>query len=212
MWCVLIPRCSLSTFQISDVNWAPLSDVRCNGTPNLAIQFNNKALAHVSVKVSVMGIASGHLVKRSTIVKRYRNPCDSGSGPTMSTFMCSKRDRGTSKISCGALTWVWILAVWQLTHCLAINPTSLRMLCQTNLDVTNFCDDRTDGCDKLWIASKTRLQKERGTNGRGWPRLTSHKRVSPVGLKGTSTRRRLVSVVRRAVTSGSTRCAEAISE
>ena len=83
----------MSAFHISDVNWAPLSDVMCNGTPNLAMQLNSKALAHVSVPVSVMGIASGHLVSRSTIVKWYRNPCDSGSGPTMSTFMCSKREK-----------------------------------------------------------------------------------------------------------------------
>lgn len=54
-----------------DVNWEPLSVVRSKGIPKRAIQWKTKALAHVSVSVLFSGIASGHLVKRSTIVRRW---------------------------------------------------------------------------------------------------------------------------------------------
>ena len=55
-----------------DSNCAPRSVVTDFGAPNLAIQLRRKALTIVSAVVSVKGIASGHLVKRSMQVRgRY---------------------------------------------------------------------------------------------------------------------------------------------
>jgi len=51
-------------------------------------QNEKSSLAHatVSAVVSITGIASGHLVKRSTQMGKYVNPCDGGSGLTMSMW------------------------------------------------------------------------------------------------------------------------------
>ncbi len=68
-----------------EVNWGPLSEVTCNCKPKRATQLYKSALAQVSASVVFSGIASGHLVNRSTIIKRYVNPCDGGSGPAKST-------------------------------------------------------------------------------------------------------------------------------
>lgn len=54
-----------------NVNWEPLSEVRSKGMPKRAIQLKTKALAHVLVSVSFSGIASGHLVKLSIMVRRW---------------------------------------------------------------------------------------------------------------------------------------------
>ena len=67
-----------------EVNWEPLSEVKSNGMPNQAIQWKTTALAHVSVSVFFSGIASGHLVNWSTMVRRWVQPGDGGSGPTRS--------------------------------------------------------------------------------------------------------------------------------
>ena len=55
----------------------------------------------------------------------------------------------------------WIFAIWHSTRCLARKPTSLRTLCLTNFDVTNFCDDLTDRYDKLSIISKMSSERKR---------------------------------------------------
>ena len=52
------------------MNWAPLSEVRVDGTPNLDIHESMKTLAQESAEVEDMGMASGHLVVLSMIVKR----------------------------------------------------------------------------------------------------------------------------------------------
>ena len=52
------------------MNWAPLSEVRVDGTPNLEIHESMKTLAQESAEVEDMGMASGHLVVLSMIVKR----------------------------------------------------------------------------------------------------------------------------------------------
>ena len=54
----------------ADVNWAPLSEVIILGTPKREIQLYIKAETSVGVEMSGTGMASGHRVKRSTIVKR----------------------------------------------------------------------------------------------------------------------------------------------
>ena len=53
-----------------EVNWVPRSEVIKRGRPNLDTQLKRKARQMVTVEVSAMGIASGHLEKRSTMVRR----------------------------------------------------------------------------------------------------------------------------------------------
>ena len=77
-----------------EVNWVPRSEVIRRGRPNLDTQLKRKARQMVMVEVSAMGIASGHLEKRSTIVRRWEKPLEGGSGPTRSRWMCSKRAAG----------------------------------------------------------------------------------------------------------------------
>ena len=52
------------------MNTDPLSDVIESGRPNLAIQASMRAETQESVEASDIGTASGHLVERSTMVKR----------------------------------------------------------------------------------------------------------------------------------------------
>ncbi len=59
-----------------------------SGTPKLATHPEIKDLRTVSVDVSGSGIATGHLVNRSMIVKMCVCPLDAGSGPTRSMWMC----------------------------------------------------------------------------------------------------------------------------
>jgi hypothetical protein len=89
--CKSVPSKLLMHDHNSDTNCGPLSEVMCNGTPNLATQFWMYALAIVYVSVSRMGTASSQRVKRSAAVRRYELPCDSGRGPTKSMWTCSKR-------------------------------------------------------------------------------------------------------------------------
>ena len=69
----------------------PLSDVMWSGRPKRAIQAFRRADAQVDVVVFSIGTASGHLVERSMIVKRYWWLSEGGSGPTMSTCMWANR-------------------------------------------------------------------------------------------------------------------------
>ena len=54
-----------------DMNCESLSEVMSNGIPKRELQWNINARAHISVSVTFSGIASGHLVNRSTIVSRW---------------------------------------------------------------------------------------------------------------------------------------------
>ena len=67
----------------ADSNCAPLSVVITEGIPNREIQPIRNACATVSAVLSLTGMASGHLVNRSTHVSKYRQPCDEGRGPTV---------------------------------------------------------------------------------------------------------------------------------
>ena len=69
---VSMPSCWESPVHRFDVNGVPLSDVIPSGMPNLAIQWFRSASTQFSVFAVLMGTASGHLVDRSMIVKRYR--------------------------------------------------------------------------------------------------------------------------------------------
>jgi hypothetical protein len=52
------------------VNWAPLSEVRAAGTPNLETQAAMKASAQSTADIVLTGTASTHRVDLSTNVKR----------------------------------------------------------------------------------------------------------------------------------------------
>ena len=73
------------------------------GTPYGVIQPSKNALATDSALMLVSGMASGHLVKRSTHVRRYITPCDGRRGPTRSTWMISKRASGVGKDAIAAV-------------------------------------------------------------------------------------------------------------
>ena len=136
--CKSVPSNLLMHDHNSDTNCGPLSEVMCNGTPNLATQFWMYALAIVYVSVSRMGTASSQRVKRSAAVRRYKQPCDSGRGPTKSMWTCSKRRDVGSNLANGALVCQWIFARWQGTQQRAHIVISLPSPCQTNLEDTSF--------------------------------------------------------------------------
>ena len=117
--------------QSAEVNWAPRSEVRLVGTPNLAIQPLIRASAHVVAEMSFTGIASGHLDHLSTIVKMYAWPSDCGNGPTRSTWRCPKRLSGALNLSNGDLMCLPTLLDWQSAHSRHHVRTSLLRLCQT---------------------------------------------------------------------------------
>ena len=77
--------------QSEEVKVEPLSDVICKGTPNLETQEDSRADAQAAVVAAFIGTASGHRVERSTIVNRYLNSSEEGSGPTTSTWIWEKR-------------------------------------------------------------------------------------------------------------------------
>ena len=58
-----------------------------------------------------IAIAAGHLVKRSTMVRRFEKLLDSRR-LTMSTWMCGKCQFGTSKLPIGGTVFLWTLARW----------------------------------------------------------------------------------------------------
>ena len=83
--------------QSADVKEEPLSEVMCKGTPNLDIHVDSRALAQSAAVADFIGTASGHLVARSTMVKRYLKSSDGGRGPTTSTWMWENLLVGTGK-------------------------------------------------------------------------------------------------------------------
>ena len=56
--------------QMEDVNWAPRSEVRIDGTANLETQVEIKAQVQDSEVMEDSGTASGHLEILSIIVRR----------------------------------------------------------------------------------------------------------------------------------------------
>ena len=78
------------------------------------------------------------LVKRSTHVRRYVNPCDDGRGPTRSTWTISKRASGVGKVAIAAMECHWILACWHCKQARVHCRTSALMPGHTNRAVTSF--------------------------------------------------------------------------
>jgi len=66
---VEIPRERQTPVQTEEVNCAPLSEVKVEGTPNLEIQVEIKALTQTSVEIDDKGTASGQRVVLSIMVR-----------------------------------------------------------------------------------------------------------------------------------------------
>jgi hypothetical protein len=58
-------------------------------------------------------MASGHWVKRSSVVRQYLKPSDVGSGRTMSMCTCWKRDVVRAKLPSGVVVCLDIFDLWQ---------------------------------------------------------------------------------------------------
>ena len=93
----MIPNSVVRQRKSPDSNWRPRSVVMVEGQPKFATHRSTKARATVSAVMSLIGTASGHRVKRSTHVKRYEYPFESGNGPTKSRWTWSKRASGVLK-------------------------------------------------------------------------------------------------------------------
>ena len=96
-----------------------------------------------------IGIASGHLVKRSTMVNKYVNTLEGGSGPTKSTWIWSNLRVVGSKFCSGATVCLPIFAFWEDMHSLVHLPTSIAKTCHTKLAVNSFFDALLPGWDEL---------------------------------------------------------------
>ena len=113
------------------------------------------AVTRVSVSVCFRGIVSGHFVNLSTIMSRWVQPCDDGSGPAMSMLIWSNRRCGTWKVCIRALMWLWIQASWHGLQVLAQLPTCLQIPCQTYLSKSSFCVAWIEGWGWPCIKSKS---------------------------------------------------------
>ena len=66
----VMPRTEHTDRQTADANCRPRSEVMRAGTPKREIQPEKRALAQSAAEIEETGIASNHLVERSTMVKR----------------------------------------------------------------------------------------------------------------------------------------------
>ena len=83
--------------QSSDRKAGPLSVVMSSGTPKRLIQLERRASAQAADDASCIGVASGHLVDLSIMVRRNLASPEGGSGPTTSTWMCPNLRFGCGK-------------------------------------------------------------------------------------------------------------------
>jgi hypothetical protein len=75
------------------------------GQPKRDIQPDKRAHAMVSAVISGMGMASGHLVKRSTAVRQYVQRAEVGRGLMRSMWTCRKQPAGGVKVPSGVTVW-----------------------------------------------------------------------------------------------------------
>ena len=67
------------------------------------------ARARVGAVIYRFGIASGHRVNWSMMVRRYEKPFEGGKGPTRSRWMISNRESGVANVASGVTVWQWVL-------------------------------------------------------------------------------------------------------
>ena len=75
---VLIPQILVNCWKTSELNCDPRSEVMVAGTPKVCIHPKVSPSTTLCAEMSTSGTATGHLVKRSTIVRRYLNPFERG--------------------------------------------------------------------------------------------------------------------------------------
>ena len=119
-WCAVVrmrvvPKSLVNSATSRVSNLRPRSLVIVSGAPNTAIHPSTKALGIVSAAMSAIGIASGHVVFRSTEVSKYMLPYEGSNGPTRSMCTCENRASGVLKVPkkkrsdsalCNAYDWV----------------------------------------------------------------------------------------------------------
>ncbi len=176
----------------AEVNWAPWSDVRWAGTPKRPIQCRMSASRQVAVSTFASGTASNILLALSMMVKRYLYPSfDTGSGPTMSTWMWEKRCCGTGM---GCTAAAGCLVTLERAHCWQSATHSLMsrfMHVHTTRSFIILLVAFAPGCACSWKAANTWRRYPRGITGRGcFPLVSQRTRTSP---KGTSCKVRLES-------------------
>ena len=72
-----------------------------DGTPKRDVHPESNARATVVAVISAIGMASGQRVNLSIQVNRYDWPLERGRGPTISTWILSKRAVGVEKVERG---------------------------------------------------------------------------------------------------------------
>lgn len=93
-WYAVVRKCVVPSKKLRwlnkwDSNYLSWSVVTLKGVPKRATHPATNALATVSASMLSSGKTSGHRVKRSTHVKQYLFPRDTGNGPTRSMWTCS---------------------------------------------------------------------------------------------------------------------------
>ena len=144
-------------------------DVISAATPNRVIQLAISARA-----VTLSGIASGHRVNRSTIVRRYVKPCEGGRGATRSTLICLNLRAGIENVFNCALICVCIFDAWHWIQARDHVLTCLSRSRHTNFYATSLRVVLAPGCESPGMTSKTLRRRVLGTTGRGLPVVILH--------------------------------------
>ena len=170
----------MRSFQAPATNCDPRSVTTRSGIPYLGSHCRMNTFAQEVDIMSGSGKASGHLLKRSTIVSRYLHPSDSGSGPTRSTWIDPNLLLAGGRTVRGAFVCLPTLDAWhgkQVLHhsriCFLIpgqtKPAEMSLV--VGLDPLRL---------KLCRASKTGLRKDEGMRGRTQPPPVSHHNLTPL--------------------------------
>ena len=127
------------------------------------------------------GIASGHRVVWSMIMRTCLHPSDAGRGPTMSTLAREKLCWGTGNLAQGRVCALVDLVPLALEA--PLSPSS-HVFGHTlpdlaNLSLMSFLVIRTDGWDKPWTMSKAGLRQSAGRIRWLRPRNTLHMTLMP---------------------------------
>ena len=158
---ILIPQILASCWNISELNCDPRSEVTVAGTPKVCIQPKVKPSTTLWAVMSTNGTATGHRVKRSTIVNRYLNPFERGS-VTKSMWTCSNLLLGTWNSPIGGTVCLRTLACWHWRHSRAHFETSSLIDGQTTLEQMDCRVLSTPGWPSPCMTSKMRLRKANG--------------------------------------------------
>ena len=136
-------------------NCLPWPVVICWGQPKRATQTETKALEAASAVMSDRGSASGQRVSLSMVVRQYRQPEKTGSGPARSICTWEKRADGRMKFPRGALTCRVTLDRLQLVHKRVHARQSFATPGHTNRWETNLTVALAPGWLKPWRVWKT---------------------------------------------------------